>query len=59
MLEIFLKVMDKIHIKEITFSVLVVCSVILFAPDIFMDTLGLLIWRNDHRSKVGLIFCFA
>lgn len=59
MLEIFLKVMDKIHIKEITFSVLVVCSVILFAPDIFMDTLGLFTWINDHRSKVGLIFLFC
>lgn len=59
MLEIFLKVMDKIHIKEIAFSVLVVCGIILFAPDIFMERLGLFLWRNQYRSMVGLIFLFC
>ena len=39
MLEVFLKVMDKIHIKEIAFSVLVVCGIILFAPDVFTEKL--------------------
>jgi len=56
MLEVFLKVMDKIHIKEIAFSVLVVCGIILFAPNVFMEKLGLSIWRNKYRSMVGLIF---
>lgn len=59
MLEIFLKVMDKIHIKEIAFSVLVVCGIILFAPDIFMEKLGLFLWRDKYRSMVGLIFLFC
>lgn len=59
MLEVFLKVMDKIHIKEIAFSVLVVCGIILFAPDTFMETLGLFLWRDKYRSIVGLIFLFC
>lgn len=58
MLEVFLKVMDKIHIKEIAFSVLVVCGIILFAPDVFMEKLGLFLWRDKYRSMVGLIFLF-
>lgn len=59
MLEVFLKVMDKLHIKEMAFSVLVVCGIILFAPDAFMETLGLFWWRNQYRSMVGLIFLFC
>ena len=59
MLEVFLKVMDKIHIKEIAFSVLVVCGIILFAPDVFMEKLGLFLWRDKYRSMVGLIFLFC
>lgn len=59
MLEVFLKVMDKVHIKEIAFSVLVVCGIILFAPDTFMEILGLFLWRNKYRSMVGLIFLFC
>ncbi len=59
MLEVFLKVMDKIHIKEIAFSVLVVCGIILFAPGTFMETLGLFLWRDKYRSMVGLIFLFC
>lgn len=59
MWEVFLKVMDKIHIKEIAFSVLVVCGIILFAPDNFMETLGLFLWRDKYRSLVGLIFLFC
>lgn len=59
MLEVFLKVLDKIPIKEIMFSILVVCGLILFAPDAFMDALGLYIWRNLYRSKVGIIFLFC
>lgn len=58
-MEVFLKVMDKIHIKEIAFSVLVVCGIILFAPDAFMEALGLFLWRNKYRSMVGLIFLFC
>ena len=59
MLEVFLKVMDKIHIKEIAFSVLVVCGIILFAPDVFMEKLALFLWRDKYRSMVGLIFLFC
>lgn len=41
------------------FSVLVVCGVILFALDAFINVLGLYTWRNLYRSKVGLIFLFC
>lgn len=51
--------MDKIHVKEIAFSVLVVCGIVLFAPDIFMDALGLFLLRDKYRSMVGLIFLFC
>lgn len=59
MLELFSKAMDKIPIKQIAFFILVVSGIILFAPDSFVETLGLLLWRNEYRSNVGLIFLFC
>lgn len=59
MLDIFSKIVDKIPIKQIAFFILVVCGIILFAPDTFIETLGLLSWRNEYRSYVGLIFLFC
>lgn len=47
---------DKLKIKEIIVTLMVTCIVILFSPDKFIGTLGLVEWRNEYRTEIGGVF---
>lgn len=49
------KLVDKLKIKEIIVSLLIAGIFILFAPDRFINTLGLEIWRETYRSHIGAV----
>lgn len=58
-LEIWANIVDKLKIKEIISALLIVCVIILFVPENFISTLGLVEWRDIHRTEIGgtLLFC--
>ena len=64
-LDLLGKVVDKLKIKELITVLLIVGTLILFAPDKFVDIFGLLIWRNAYRSYIGgvvlvcTVFCLV
>lgn len=64
-LDLLGKVVDKLKIKELITVLLIVGTLILFAPDKFVDIFGLLTWRNAYRSYIGgvvlvcTVFCLV
>lgn len=58
-LEILANIIDKLKVKEVITALLIACIVILFVPDRFLGMLGLVDWRNKHRTEIGgvLLFC--
>lgn len=58
-LEIWANIVDKLKIKEVITALLIVCIIILFVPEKFISTLGLVEWRDVHRTEIGgtLLFC--
>lgn len=58
-LEVWTNIVDKLKIKEIITALLIVCIIILFVPEKFISILGLVEWRDTHRTEIGgtLLFC--
>lgn len=58
-LEILANIIDKLKVKEVVTALLIACFVILFVPDKILVSLGLVDWRNRHRTEIGgaLLFC--
>ncbi|MBD5499428.1 MAG: hypothetical protein HDR11_17055 [Lachnospiraceae bacterium] len=52
-------IIDKLKVKEVVTALLITCIVILFVPDKFLETLGIVDWRNGHRTEIGgtLLIC--
>ena len=45
------KLVDKLKIKEVIVSLLIAGIFILFAPDRFINTLGLEVWRETYMHS--------
>ena len=58
-LEILANIIDKLKVKEVVTALLIACLVILFVSDKILGTLGLVDWRNKHRTEIGgaLLLC--
>lgn len=58
-LDIIATLVDKLKVKEVITAILIACMVILFVPDKFLEILGLVDWRNIHRTEIGgtLLVC--
>lgn len=58
-IEILASLVDKLKIKEVITALLIVCLITLFVPESFISTLGLVEWREVHRTEIGgtLLFC--
>ncbi len=57
-LDILANIIDKMKVKEVVTALLIVCAVILFVPDKII-ILGLVEWRNAHRSKIAGILLIS
>jgi hypothetical protein len=58
-LEILANIINKLKVKEIITALLIACIIILFVSDKFLGMLGLVDWRNEHRTEIGgtLLIC--